>query len=303
MPGPERQAGKRVSPDVGGQGMSARNINGSFFFGHVKDLVSKLAFSGIGQGLCQALAPPRYSRSPQGHQRPQVGPREESWESGSEEGRQSETATGLVSQGMCSRLRQAPYPWEGGQEGAEGGIMLLGEETHPCRGLAGSGQGGARWELVRQGQSPGTLPGGAFCGAQRVGTGPAGGASHPGQALFISKQLWPFLEACWVLQGHSWRNRSSLERMDRFPSGERTNCSLTASCPAHPVTSLHDHFPACATSAHPPTPGGVIFGLRLTINALLWHKAPFFLSFFVFGHAQGMWSSRARDGTGATAAT
>ena len=67
------------------------------------------------------------------------------------------------------------------------------------------------------------------------------------QALFIFKQLWAFLEACW-------RNMSSLERIDRFRVEKEQIVSTQPA--ALPTGDLLPHLSYCCPSPH--TPAGLI---------------------------------------------
>lgn len=224
----EGQDSKCVSPDVGGCGDVSEEQNSSFFFSvqtirfpsrHSRGLGKVCASAGTHPTIQEGL---KVTRG--GHQ---VGPREAAWETWNEEG-------GAVVQETGDR----PL---GGCEGAEGGIVFLGEE----RGAPPQSQGpGARREPAGQGQSPGTVPGRTRVDAQGVSTRRACGASHPGSLLFSPHSCGLFLEDCWGLHSSSRGNTSSLERTDRLPRGnKRTNCSCTARCPAHGDLSSTTHFP------------------------------------------------------------
>lgn len=94
-------------------------------------LVSKLAFSRIGQGLCQALAPTllfrKDSRSPAAEIR---------WGPGRET--KSEIAGGLNPQRMCRLAGDTP---PGHWEMSEARIVFLGEERGPGRAPSARGSG------------------------------------------------------------------------------------------------------------------------------------------------------------------
>lgn len=180
MQRPERQDSKRTSPDEGGQGdVSEEHKQLFLLLRRANDLVSDLVLSGIVAGPGPVLLFKKASRSPEAGLRWDLG-----WCPGkagmrSQPGGRSSSRAGLTGNTQEAELR--PHPRNGDRAGRR---QMGASKGRP------KPRNGARRRLLR-------------AHGQQVGP-------HTlGQAPFIFKQLWAFLEACW-------RNMSGLERIDRF---------------------------------------------------------------------------------------
>lgn len=222
----------------------------------MNDQVSKLAFSGIGQGLCQALAPTPLFRKDS--RSPEAGI---SWGRGrcpgnpgmKREGQVCEIAGGWASSDCAGGRRYAPGKLRQGRGRdcvSEGGEASP-PSPAPCSPCRARAQVPAK---RRQKGASQARPEPRNRARPRLRRRPA--CEHtvsawgltPRSPLLSPNSCGPFLR--------STGSSTAVTHGETQQFGEnknRTCCSFTASCPAHGDLSSTTHFPTWATSPHLPT--------------------------------------------------